>query len=1092
MYDYYGSVAENGDGLDNLTNYDHPFIIYSTACSVTPFDYTKAMGNDSARNCGESFTVNNLSGGVAFMGNTREGTSNSIALYREFAKAMAETQFAAHLGKLHFQSKIPYVNYLLAYSHNLIGCPEMQIWTALPRDLIVKLDPEYVFLNQTHDIAVNIENLPTDERAVVVLYKKGEIFLRQEAYGDQNQQAQVIFEDFVTQTYDEIYVTVTALNHTPFHEHLPVATDCQYNPLPLSIDEDVTWETNKFVNQTIEIESGVELTVKSTVFLVPGTYIKVKQGGHLIVDDGRFTNACGQYWHGIQVWGNKNASQFALPGQLNPQGKLTLKNGAVIENAFNAVTLWKPNDWNSMGGIVQATNTMFRNNKRSVEFLSYQNFNPLDPTVLFGNASYFRYCTFEVNDDYMVSSDFDSHITMWDVDGIRLSANTFRNEMTEAADRGYGIYSIDANYKVVPRCSQPVIPCPEPYIEPNVFNNLDAGIYATNSRSSKTIFVDQAIFSGNGYGIVLNAVNNATVIRSMFHIDTFGKSGFDCSATFGVGIDITNSNGYIIEENHFGSRSAPYSSDLIGIRMNNDLDFDLHPNEIYNNSFHALNRANLAEGKNFLTNEENLGLVYQCNTNTENQYDFYFVDRGVAGHQGIGFRAAGNSFTHIPNPLGPPRHINNLAINHVDYYHTSNTVEVPTLISSNVTPHEVSFAHNCVSSFGGGGGQIDTKGLTTEQQQYFEQELSESQNTYNNVSMLYESLLDGGDTDAVQAEIAMAWPEDMWELRAELLNISPYLSKEVLISASDRTDVLPESIIFEVLSANPDELKKKELIEHLENKDNPLPEYMIDILESLTGNITYKTILQGQLAYHGSKEARATGILLRDMLNDSIRDVEAIHGFLATRQKLPMDMQIVDAYLESGQTAEAIALTAMLPQLYNLTGDALAEHSRYMELKQLQAGLHNQQRNIFQMTEAEKTQLEDLVAESTGLAGMQARNILAFVYGYDYCDCPAEVEEGLKAKPATTPPLHKLHEPQIEAHPNPASSWVSFDYSSWHDNEDALLVIRDAAGRLIYQLELNDSSGQFVWDTRQIEAGVYQYTLRTGKGAKTGKLVIVK
>lgn len=743
-----------------------------------------------------------------------------------------------------------------------------------------------------------------------------------------------------------------------------------------------------------------------------------------------------------------------------------------------------------MGGIVQATNTTFRNNKRAVEFMSYQNFNPIDPSVRFGNASYFSNCTFEVNDDYIISSDFDSHITMWDVDGIKFTANTFSNDMTNITTRGYGIYTIDANFRVVPGCSQSIKPCPEPYIERNLFSNLDVGIYATNSRTSKTIYVNQTELIGNGYGVILNSVNNATIIRSNFGIGTYSKQGFACSGRFGTGIDITNSNGYIIEENNFTSSSDPSTTDVIGIRINNEPEFDLSPNEIYKNYFNALNRANLAEGKNFLTQNSDQGLVFQCNTNSENFFDFYFVDHGVAGKQGSGARAAGNTFTNVTNPLGPPRHINNLAINHVDYFHTSATNEVPTRISSNVTPYLVSFAHTCTSSFGGGGSEINPKGLTAEQQQFFEQELIGSQNTYNSVSNLYESLLDGGNTEAVQADILMAWPEEMWELRAELLGMSPLLSKEVLVSASDRTDVLPESIIFEVLAANPDELKKKELMEHLEIKDNPLPEYMIEILESLTGNVTYKTILQGQMAYHGGMENRAAGVLLRDKLNDSIRDEAAIRSFMAARQSLSMDLQIVDSYLESGETTDALALAAMLPQLYDLTGDALAEHGRFMELKQLQAGLHNQGRSIFQLTPTEKAQLEGLVAESTGLAGMQARNTLAFVYGNDYCDCPVEVEEGLKTKLVVTPPLHKLHEPKIEASPNPANSLVSFDYQLAGKAETALLEITDTQGRQVHRIELRNKTGQYVWDTRHISPGLYYYTLKTGQSSRTGKLVI--
>ncbi len=193
----------------------------------------------------------------------------------------------------------------------------------------------------------------------------------------------------------------------------------------------------------------------------------------------------------------------------------------------------------------------------------------------------------------------------------------------------------------------------------------------------------------------------------------------------------------------------------------------------------------------------------------------------------------------------------------------------------------------CSSNYGGGNAEVDPDGLTPAQKkQYFEQELIDSHTAYTGVQSLYTSLLDGGNTDAVQSEIAMAWPEDMWELRAELLGLSPLLSKDVLVSASDRTDVLPESIIFEVLSANPDELKKKkELMEHLETKDNPLPEYMIEILESLTGNVTYKTILQSQMAHYGRMEGRATGILLRDMVRDSTTTPESIRTFYGRKAK---------------------------------------------------------------------------------------------------------------------------------------------------------------------------------------------------------------
>lgn len=57
------------------------------------------------------------------------------------------------------------------------------------------------------------------------------------------------------------------------------------------------------------------------------------------------------------------------------------------------------------------------------------------------------------------------------------------------------------------------------------------------------------------------------------------------------------------------------------------------------------------------------------------------------------------------------------------------------------------------------------------------------------------------------------------------------VSEEVLKAMSDRTDILSESTIFEILSANPDELRNEDLMKYLEERENPLPEYMLQILK---------------------------------------------------------------------------------------------------------------------------------------------------------------------------------------------------------------------------------------------------------------------
>jgi len=361
------------------------------------------------------------------------------------------------------------------------------------------------------------------------------------------------------------------------------------------------------------------------------------------------------------------------------------------------------------------------------------------------------------------------------------------------------------------------------------------------------------------------------------------------------------------------------------------------------------------------------------------------------------------------------------------------------------------------------------------------------------VKALYESLKDGGNTEAMITEIETSSPEDMLELRAELLDKSPHLSEEVLKTASDKTDVLPDAVIFEILSANPDELKNEELLKYLEDKENPLPQYMIDILRALAGNTTYKTILQSQMAYYNGKKTEAAYTLLRNMLNDSITNKDEVRNWLDNLQSIAMDYQIVDSYLQESNTTDALALIDMMPQLYNITGEDMDEYNRYKSLKQLQAQLKNEDRNIFLLTADEKSQLEDIVANSNGRAGMQARNILEFVYGNEYCDCPSMLEEGFKRSNISTMELvNKAFEPEIEARPNPAKNWTTFTYKLPATADEALLQVTCAKGQLIHSVQLAGVQGQTIWDTRSIEPGVYFYTLKCEGISKTGKIVIAK
>jgi len=185
-----------------------------------------------------------------------------------------------------------------------------------------------------------------------------------------------------------------------------------YGTVP-TINQNETWSDDKFINQIVSIESGATLTITGKIRFAENSKIIIKPGGVLIVNGGLLTNSKGcsnPLWEGIEVWGTSNQHQYTYSGNCY-QGKLILMNGATIENAREAVVNRKYDDWNSMGGIIQADNANFINNHRAILFMPYSNFNPNNPSETRDDLSFINNCNFETNNN-LIDGQFHSFITM--------------------------------------------------------------------------------------------------------------------------------------------------------------------------------------------------------------------------------------------------------------------------------------------------------------------------------------------------------------------------------------------------------------------------------------------------------------------------------------------------------------------------------------------------------------------------------------------------------------------------------------------------------------------------------------------------------
>ncbi len=122
-------IHESANGLDNLTNKDYPMFAYSTACTITPFDvfneYTEYP------NIGQSFTLGKDYGGPVLVGNTRYGrVSLSSSMQKKFNEGM---MIDPMVGYAQNYAKLNYHSHYLRHSSNIIGCPNIRVWTDIPK-----------------------------------------------------------------------------------------------------------------------------------------------------------------------------------------------------------------------------------------------------------------------------------------------------------------------------------------------------------------------------------------------------------------------------------------------------------------------------------------------------------------------------------------------------------------------------------------------------------------------------------------------------------------------------------------------------------------------------------------------------------------------------------------------------------------------------------------------------------------------------------------------------------------------------------------------------------------------------------------------
>jgi len=652
---------------------------------------------------------------------------------------------------------------------------------------------------------------------------------------------------------------------------------------------------------------------------------------------------------------------------------------------------------------------------------------------------------------------------------------------------GSGIRIVNANLKNT--CSSIITPCPPTEYYPNIFANLYRGIYATSFVPNSYISIINCRFENNYRGLYLGGISNARITSNLFKIGApFTENG-------GYGMYLDACTGYWIEDNDFTHDFEGRKG--VGIVVNNS---GTAPNQIYRNRFVSLEMGVSAQGNN-RNPVTGTGLQILCNDFIDTDSDILITnpDRlrsfGIAAHQGADSpnpqHMAGNLF-YIPNPIpdGDFDDINNEGENiiyfapeifdekyrrliPVDY--TENTVTVKRVDVSDAWTYNDGCP--CRLEYGGGGHAEEMK-----------QQMAESRQQADAIQETLNLLIDAGNTGSLHWDVYMSTSPEAMQVYQQLMTVSPYLSDTVLSAAILKEDVLVDAMLRDIMVANPHTAKSDALMEKLDQRWMPLPDYMKAQILQGKNLVSVKEQAESRLAQYTLKKATALA-KLSGLYHDNADSLICLYENDNTPSS---KYKLAFLLLDKGESTQGMAILNNIPLEFNLDGQQLAEHQQLHAFYEIVAALYQQGKMIPAPDSLQLLSLAGIESKQAGLASVYARNILMALQLVDYQE-PILLPDLLKSRAmaeAYSKLLNVGPPKNLIVSPIPARDFLVTE-TVLDTESKGMIEFTDASGRHIQNLTVSGPINRQIVDTRHWKPGWYIATLKTpAKTLESVKFII--
>jgi Secretion system C-terminal sorting domain len=328
------------------------------------------------------------------------------------------------------------------------------------------------------------------------------------------------------------------------------------------------------------------------------------------------------------------------------------------------------------------------------------------------------------------------------------------------------------------------------------------------------------------------------------------------------------------------------------------------------------------------------------------------------------------------------------------------------------------------------------------------------------------------------------------------MNESPYLSDTVVSTAIVKEDVLPNAMIRDVMVANPNTAKSNKLMDKLDERYEPMPEYMKAQILYGRSIVSIREESEADLARYRAKKTRAMNEIVsyyrRDTLNP-IASADSIILLYQNENQLWAKYNLAYEYMGRGDSANAIACLHSIPVAFDLDAKQADKYQNNVAYFEILTGLISEGRTVSQVDSTDKTQLYSLLGTSSGKINILVRNLLIISDTLLYQE-PYLFPDMLKSAFAYNDYFEKTNTETpkyLSVHPNPAKEYIIVECKT-KLKTSGFIYVANLLGNLVATIKTSDMHNHEVLDTRLWKPGLYVATLKAnGKTIESAKFTII-